>query len=53
MSSSLTGFTFKGIHPSGGGGVRFLLKEDERIFLRADVGFGSAASFYFTANEAF
>ncbi|MCA9589966.1 MAG: BamA/TamA family outer membrane protein [Myxococcales bacterium] len=53
VSSSLTGFTFKGIHPSGGGGVRFLLKEDERIFLRADVGFGSAASFYFTANEAF
>lgn len=54
VSSSLTGFTLKGVHPSGGGGLRFLLKEDERIFLRADVGFaGTEPSFYFTANEAF
>ncbi len=37
-----------------GGGLRFLVKEKERIFIRVDLGFGKNTSgFYLVFNEAF
>lgn len=39
---------------AGGAGIRFLLKRDDRVALRFDMGFGSNSSgVYFTVTEAF
>jgi hypothetical protein len=54
VAPDLGGFELDGFHLAGGGGVRIMLKESERLLIRFDVGFGSATpSFYFTAHEAF
>ena len=46
---SLDSFKF-----AGGAGIRFLLKRDDRISLRFDMGFGNNSSgVYFTVTEAF
>lgn len=47
-------FTVKGLKPSLGFGIRFLFSEQEKVNLRADVGFGQHTSgIYFGIEEAF
>lgn len=54
VAPRLDAFDLRDIHLTGGGGVRFTLKEEERISLRFDVGFSvQGPAFYISANEAF
>lgn len=54
VASTVTSFTLGGFHFAGGGGLRLMLVEQERLLLRFDVAWGSTTpSFYVTAHEAF
>jgi outer membrane protein assembly factor BamA len=47
-------FTLGGLHASGGLGIRFLLDREERLNMRADLGFGAGSSgLYMSLGEAF
>jgi outer membrane protein assembly factor BamA len=54
VSDKVANFTFAGIKPAVGGGIRFAIKPKERLNLRLDYAIGQKSSgLYFYVSEAF
>jgi len=54
VASDLPAFELKNVKTTLGGGIRFAFNKEERVNLRADIGFGrSTSGIYFGLEEAF
>lgn len=54
VAESVGDFRLGGVHPAGGGGLRFSIDRDERVNARVDVGASAgAAAVYVSVGEAF
>lgn len=54
VSSEIATMSFRNLHPAGGFGLRYQLGKENKLNLRADLGFGQNSwGFYFIVGEAF
>lgn len=56
VSDDWSGFALDGFKAAVGGGLRFMISERERLFIRADLGYGidtASTGFYLQIGEAF
>jgi hypothetical protein len=53
VASSLSALSVRGLHVTGGAGVRFAVRPESRANFRLDVAYGDDVSIYFQFREAF